>query len=79
MVFRIEIEKDLCISCGNCIDACDDIFEVGEDNYAQLVGGILDEDGFSFGEYPAISCAIEGAQSCPAGCILIFEDGNRIA
>ncbi|KZX11008.1 ferredoxin [Methanobrevibacter curvatus] len=78
MVFRIEIEKELCISCGNCIDACEAIYEVGEDNFAQLIGGEIDDDGFSFKEYEDIDCAIEGAESCPSGCIIIYDEDRRV-
>jgi ferredoxin len=78
MIFKIEIERELCITCGNCIDACEELFELGDDDFAQLIMGEINEDNFSVKEYENIECGIEAAESCPAGCIMVFEEGNVI-
>lgn len=32
---RVEVDQELCISCGACIDACPDVFEWNEDEKAR--------------------------------------------
>ena len=33
---KVEINKDLCIGCGNCIGVCPSIFELNEENKSQI-------------------------------------------
>lgn len=32
---RVEVDQELCISCGACIDTCPDVFEWNEDDKAR--------------------------------------------
>ncbi|KZX15308.1 hypothetical protein MBCUT_15770 [Methanobrevibacter cuticularis] len=77
MVFRIEIERDLCINCGNCVLECGKFFEI-VDSYALLIDGEINEDNFSIKEYDDISCGIDAAEMCSAECILVFENDEEI-
>jgi len=79
MNFRVEIERDMCILCGNCIDTCDDIFEVGKDDVVQLIDGDINDDNFSIKEYDNIDCLYKASQQCPVACIIIFEKDTDIA
>jgi len=36
---KIEIERDMCISCGNCIELCPELFEFADDGLSTLRWG----------------------------------------
>ncbi|MCL2688170.1 MAG: ferredoxin [Methanobrevibacter sp.] len=76
-MFRIEIERDLCITCGNCVNECDKLFELIDDK-STLIGGEINEDNFSIKEYGDISCGIDSAEMCPVKCIIVYEDDVAI-
>ncbi len=69
---RIKIDREDCILCGNCWNACPQVFEESpEDGMSQITepyraGGMIDQ-----GEVPAEldSCAEEAADSCPVTII----------
>lgn len=37
---RVEVDQELCISCGSCIDLCPDVFDWNDENKVQAI----DED-----------------------------------
>ncbi len=62
---RIQIDKDLCIGCEACVELIPDILEMVDDVAAVSVEVIpedLEEE------------AVEAAEACPTGAILIEED-----
>ncbi len=34
---RLEVDQDLCISCGACVDICPEVFDWNEDEKAQAI------------------------------------------
>lgn len=34
---RVEVDQDLCISCGACIDICPEVFDWNDDEKAQAI------------------------------------------
>ena len=78
MVYRIEIERDLCISCENCVNECGEMFEIAEDDFARLIGGEINDDNYSIKEFDDIKCGIDAAEMCPVECITVFEDNEEI-
>ncbi|HOV79612.1 MAG TPA: ferredoxin [Bacillota bacterium] len=34
---RVEVDQELCISCGACVDTCPDVFDWNEDEKAHAV------------------------------------------
>ncbi len=34
---KVEVDQDLCISCGTCIDMCPDVFNWNDDGKAEVV------------------------------------------
>lgn len=59
---RVEVDPDLCISCGVCIETCPDVFDWDDEEKAEAVGEELDED--------MEECAHEAVESCPTEAIL---------
>jgi len=57
------IDKDACISCGECIDMCPDLFQWGEDGKAEVVN----KDGCD-----GCDCE-EAADACPTDAILLKD------
>lgn len=77
MVYRIEIERDLCINCGNCVDECEEMFEMVDD-MSVLISGEINSDNLSIKEYEDISCGLDAAEMCPVECITVYEDDIAI-
>ncbi len=42
---RVEVDQELCISCGACIDICPDVFEWNEDDKAGINAGMSNDFG----------------------------------
>jgi ferredoxin len=59
MARKFYIDEDECISCGACVDSCPDVFQMNDDNIAE----IYNAEGASEEE---IQDAID---SCPVTCI----------
>ncbi len=58
---RLEVDQELCISCGACIDICPDVFEWNEDDKAH---SIVEEVPADLEEQ-----AIEAVENCPTDAI----------
>ncbi|MFZ5652161.1 MAG: ferredoxin [Bacillota bacterium] len=58
---KMEVDQDLCISCGACIDTCPEVFDWNNDEKAvATVDEILSENEDS---------AHEAAEGCPTSAI----------
>jgi ferredoxin len=61
---KIEVDTDLCIGCGACIEACPECFKLGDD------------DGKSHVIAQACDCDLdEVAVNCPVQAITIVKEG----
>ncbi len=60
---RVEVDQELCISCGACIDICPDVFEWNEDDKAKA-HSIVDEVPADLEEQ-----AREAVENCPTDAI----------
>lgn len=78
MVYRIEIERDLCITCRNCVNECEELFEIAADDFSRLIGGEINDDNYSIKEFNDIKCGIDAAEMCPVECIRVYEDNEEI-
>jgi len=58
---RVQVDQDLCISCGTCIDLCPDVFNWNEDEKAQAILEEVPEE--------LESDAHEAVESCPTSAI----------
>ena len=69
---KIEIERPMCISCGNCIDICPEMFEYGDDGLSTLKEGerVGDNDEREI-ENPG--CAVDAEASCPVSIIHVYD------
>ncbi|WP_456369745.1 ferredoxin [Geoglobus sp.] len=57
------VDADVCTGCGTCADICPEVFELGDDGIAHVVGDC--------GEFA--DCCTEAADSCPVGAITIED------
>ena len=57
---KVSIDPGLCISCGLCVDACSDIFQMGSDA-AEVIVTVVPSD--------REACAIEAEEACPTDAI----------
>ena len=61
MAKKIEVDQELCIGCGACVNLCPDIFELQDDGKANIVN----EDGSKKCDYEI------AINSCPVGAIKV--------
>lgn len=57
---KTKVDKELCISCGACIDMCPDVFQYDDDGKAEAVSK----------ECNGCDCE-EAADACPTDAILL--------
>lgn len=69
---NVKIDREDCVSCGNCYETCGEVFEENsEDSWSQVreryrVGGDI-----SVGQVPQVleKCAVEAEDACPVQII----------
>ncbi len=57
-----KVDPELCIGCGNCIDICAEVFEMGDDDLAHVIEGSKCDDR---------ECCKDAADSCPVDAITL--------
>ena len=63
----IEVDRDLCIGSGDCVDAAPEVFALDDDGKAI----VLDPDGATPDE------VVDAARNCPVTAIFVLgEDGD---
>ncbi len=63
----IEVDRDLCIGSGDCVDSAPEVFELDVEDKAR----VIDPDGAPTDE------VIEAAGNCPVTAIFVYgEDGE---
>ena len=75
--FKIIIERSLCTGCGTCIDTCPEFWEMANDDLSHLKESKMKGDNEER-EMEDAECNIEAAESCPAECIHVYENGAQI-
>jgi ferredoxin len=59
----VKVDKELCISCGVCVQTCPEVFDFGDDGKAEVIS----KDGCN-------GCDCEDvADSCPTDAITVEE------
>ncbi|MDD3839718.1 MAG: ferredoxin [Clostridia bacterium] len=58
---RVEVDQDLCISCGLCIETCPEVFDWNEEEKAQAIDGDVPEE--------LEDDAMEAVEGCPTDAI----------
>ena len=70
MGYSVSIDRDACISSGNCVADSPDAFDFDDEDIAMVkdgVGQLLDER------------LVRVARNCPAGAIILRDaDGNEV-
>jgi len=56
----VKVDKSICISCGNCVSICSEVFEMGKDQKSQVKKGK---------EKSTLPCVAKAIAECPAQCI----------
>ncbi|MCL7413952.1 MAG: ferredoxin [ANME-2 cluster archaeon] len=70
--YKLQIERSLCIGCGNCTFACPEYWEMAEDGFSHLKGSIKVGDNEER-EVEDPGCNREAEEQCPVSCIHVFE------
>ncbi len=69
---KVEIERVMCISCGNCIDVCPDFFEFADDGLSHLKSLENTEDTEEI-EVEDPGCCSQAEELCPVNIIHVYE------
>ena len=70
MNYRVEVEKELCISSAKCVSDAPKIFKFDEDELAEPVTEVIQEQ---------LEVLIRLARNCPGEAITIYdENGSEI-
>jgi len=77
LTVRVELDRSICTSCGNCVDICSELFEMAKDGFAYLKNSEnIDEKQII--ELKDEMCSVDAAESCPAMCIYVYENGEEL-
>jgi len=59
---KVTIDASTCVGCGLCVNACPDVFELGEDNIARVK------------DFENSNCDFHDiASQCPVNCIAVED------
>lgn len=75
-MYRLELDRTMCISCGNCIEKCPEIFEFGSDGLSSIKG--VEVSDLQILEVDENSCSADSARNCPVMCIHLYSNGEEI-
>jgi len=75
--FKVEIVRSECTGCELCTQTCPDHFAMADDGLSTLKGGnrVGDNDELALDDE---GCARDAAADCPANCIHLYKNGNKI-
>ena len=71
---KARVKKDTCIGCGACTAIASNIFEIGDDGFAETMAPYISEEE-KIKEIPdeAKDDVIDAYESCPVGAIEVEE------
>jgi ferredoxin len=69
---KIELERLMCISCGNCIDVCPEFFEYADDGLSHLKES-KSEDDIEEREMEDPGCCRQAEELCPVTIIHVYD------
>lgn len=75
--YRVEMDRGMCISCGNCIEACPEFWEFGDDGISFLIDSETDGD-IQTKEIDDLGCSVDAASNCPVLCIHVYEGDQEL-
>ena len=62
---KAHVDPDLCIGCGLCPDVCPEVFEMGDDDKAHVIGDSVPPD--------AMDTCRDAVTQCPSEAIKVDE------
>ncbi len=75
--YKLEIVRPECTGCELCTSTCPDLFEMADDGLSTLKGGTTVGDNVEL-DMDDAGCGKQAAEECPAVCIHVYEDGNKL-
>lgn len=71
--YRVEMDRSLCISCGNCVETCPDMWEMAKDGLSSLKDSEI-QGNIQKKVINDLGCTVAAAEKCPVLCIQVWED-----
>jgi ferredoxin len=75
--FKIILERNMCTSCGNCVDNCPELWEIAEDGFSHLKKSKIVDENEEL-ELDNLKCSLKAAKSCPVSIIHVYQDDEEI-
>lgn len=67
---KVTVVKDACIGCGSCAAICPDVFEIGDDGFAQVKESV----DFKVVTEEVNKDVMDALDGCPTGAIQVVEE-----
>lgn len=75
-MYRLELDRTMCISCGTCIDLCPELFEFAEDGLSSIKGVEISDLQKLEMEDPI--CSRDAMENCPVKTIHLYKDDEEL-
>ena len=75
--YTVEMDRAMCISCGNCVESCPEIWEMAKDGLSSLKNSEIEGDIQKI-VIEDLGCSLDAAEKCPVFCIQVLEDGVEL-
>ena len=67
------VKKDTCIGCGACTAIASNVFQIGDDGFAEAINPDIPENKVKIVDDSEKDNVIDAAESCPVGAIEVEE------
>ncbi|MCD7781662.1 MAG: ferredoxin [Methanosphaera sp.] len=69
---EVVLERDMCVSCGNCVALDESLFTFDDDDKATLIGSTRDDDVDEL-EVDDASVYEQASENCEGECIEVYD------
>lgn len=69
---KFKVDKDMCIGCGACQSLCEEVFEIGDDGYAEAKDEEITDEQVK-------ENAVNAMESCPTNAICEVKENDKKA
>lgn len=67
---KFKVNKDACIGCGACQALCEEVFEIGDDGYAEAKDDKITDEQVK-------ENAVNAMESCPTDAIYEVKENDK--
>ncbi|MGB9907866.1 ferredoxin [Methanothermobacter tenebrarum] len=72
LLYLLELDRTMCVSCGTCIDICPEVFEFTNDGLSSIKD--VEISDLQKLEMDDPLCTEDAMENCPSGAIKVYRD-----